>query len=154
MVAAIRARSTDAAAENVRTVQAGLLGYVHEGNPVDAIYTRNALHHLPDAWKAVALRRTAGLLREGGTLRLRDLVFSFPAADAEAGIRRWIDATAAEDQAVGWTRPELETHVRDEHSTFTWLLEPMLAGAGFEIVASAYAPVGAYADYTCVKTGS
>jgi hypothetical protein len=38
----------------------------------------------------------------------------------------------------GWTREELEMHVRDGYSTFTWLLEPMLAGAGFEIAATDY----------------
>jgi SAM-dependent methyltransferase len=152
MVRAIRARAADTGARNVVVVQAGFLGYAHHGDPVEAVYTRNALHHLPDLWKAIALRRMAGLLANGGTLRLRDLVFSFAAADAEAGIRRWIDATAAEDAALGWTRAELEDHVRDEHSTFTWLLEPMLAQAGLEIVESAYAPVGAYADYTCVVT--
>ena len=152
MVAAIRARAVRAEADNVVVVQAGVLGYAHDGGPVDAIYTRNALHHLPDPWKAIALRRMAGLLVQGGTLRLRDLVFSFPAADAESGIRRWIDATASEDAAVGWTRAELEAHVRDEHSTFTWLLEPMLEQAGFEIVESAYAPIGAYADYTCITS--
>ena len=152
MVTAIRARAKEAGTDNLEAVQAGFLGYVHDGDPVDAIYTRNALHHLPDAWKAVALRRMAGLVVQGGTLRLRDLVFSFPAAGAEAGIRRWIDATAADDPAVGWTRPELETHVREEHSTFTWLLEPMLADAGFEIVEAAYAPIGVYAAYTCVRS--
>jgi SAM-dependent methyltransferase len=154
MVAAIRARAADTGTRDVHAVHAGFLGYAHEGEPVDAIYTRNALHHLPDAWKPVALRRMADLLVDGGTLRLRDLVFSYAAADAGAGIGRWIDATASDDPAVGWTRAELETHVRDEHSTFTWLLEPMLVEAGFEMAASAYAPIGAYADYTCVKTGS
>jgi SAM-dependent methyltransferase len=152
MVAAIRARAREAGTRTVAAVRAGFLGYAHEGGPVDAIYTRNALHHLPDVWKAVALGRMAGLLVEGGALRLRDLVFSFAAADAEAGIRRWIDATASDDPAMGWTRAELETHIRDEHSTFTWLLEPMLVEAGFEIVTSAYAPIGAYADYTCVRS--
>jgi RimJ/RimL family protein N-acetyltransferase/SAM-dependent methyltransferase len=152
MVSAIRARVAREGAHNVDVIEAGFLGYAHERGPVEAIYTRNALHHLPDPWKAIALRRMAGLLVEGGTLRLRDLVFSFSAADAEAGIRRWIDATASEDAAAGWTRAELETHVRDEHSTFTWLLEPMLEQAGFEIVESAYAPIGAYADYTCVTS--
>jgi len=153
MVAAIRAKAARPGTSNVGAVRAGFLGYAHDGEPVEAIYTRNALHHLPDAWKAIALRRMADLLVEGGTLRLRDLVFSFEPADAEAGIRRWIDATASDDPARGWTRAELETHVREEHSTFTWLLEPMLARAGFEIVTSAYAPIGAYADYTCEKTG-
>jgi SAM-dependent methyltransferase len=150
MVATIRARAASTGARNVVVVRAGFLGYAHDAAAAEVIYTRNALHHLPDLWKAIALRRMAGLLVPGGTLRLRDLVFSFTAADAESGIRRWIDATASDDPAVGWTRAELETHVRDEHSTFTWLLEPMLAQAGLEIVESAYAPIGAYADYTCV----
>jgi SAM-dependent methyltransferase len=154
MVAAIRAKAAGAGTANVVAVRAGFLGYAHHGEPVEAIYTRNALHHLPDVWKAVALRRMAGLLVDGGTLRLRDVVFSFDLDDAEAGIRRWIDATASDDAATGWTRAELETHVREEHSTFTWLLEPMLARAGFTIAASASAPIGAYAEYTCEKTGT
>jgi SAM-dependent methyltransferase len=153
MVAAVRAKAASAGAANIETVRAGFLGYTHDDEPVDGIYTRNALHHLPDLWKAIALRRMAELLVHGGMLRLRDLVFSFAPADAQAGIRRWIDATACDDPAAGWTRAELEKHVRDEHSTFTWLLEPMLVRAGFEIAASAYAPIGAYAEYTCVKTG-
>jgi hypothetical protein len=152
MVEAIRARVAKDGVRNVAVVQAGFLSYAHEGDAVEAVYTRNALHHLPDLWKAIALRRLAGLLVQGGTLRLRDLVFSFAAADAEAGIGRWIDATASDDPAVGWTRAELEAHVRDEHSTFTWLLEPMLEQAGLEIVEAAYAPIGAYADYTCVTS--
>ena len=31
----------------------------------------------------------------------------------------------------GWERWELEEHIRDESSTFTWLLEPMIERAGF-----------------------
>ena len=41
------------------------------------IYTRHALHHLPDLWKVVALGRMAALLVPGGVLFLRDLVFAF-----------------------------------------------------------------------------
>jgi SAM-dependent methyltransferase len=152
MVAALRAKASSAGVANVAAAQAGFLSYAHAGGPVEAVYSRNALHHLPDLWKAIALHRIAGLLRTGGILRLRDLAFSFPATDAEAGLERWIDATARETPDLGWTRAELETHVRDEHSTFTWLLEPMLVQAGFEIVEAAYAPIGAYADYTCVRS--
>ncbi len=47
---------------------------------------RNALHHLPDSWKGIALARMASLLAAGGILRLRDLAFSFQPADAEAGV--------------------------------------------------------------------
>jgi len=58
-------------------VQAGFLSYEHEGNAADIVYSRNALHHLPDFWKAVALERIAGILKPDGTPRLRDLVFDF-----------------------------------------------------------------------------
>jgi len=152
MVAALRAKAANMGAVNITPVRAGFLGYAHDGDPVEAVYSRNALHHLPDLWKVIAIRRMAGLLVTGGILRLRDLVFSFPASGAEAGIERWIDATATDRPDIGWTRTELETHVRDEHSTFTWLLEPMLVQAGFEIVEAAYAAIGAYADYTCVRS--
>jgi SAM-dependent methyltransferase len=151
MVGAIRERASAAGVTNVEAVQAGFLNYSHEGGPADAVYTRNALHHLPDFWKVVALQRIANVLVDGGVLRLRDLVFSFPPEDAEAGVGDWIASHASDDPATGWTTAELEAHLRDEHSTFTWLLEPMLDRAGFQIVDAQYAPVGAYAAYTCVK---
>lgn len=148
MVDALRAKAGEQA--NVECVQAGFLSYRHTGAPPDFVYSRNALHHLPDFWKAVALERLSARLQEGGTLRLRDLVFSYEPADAEAGIAAWLDrAVASSDD--GWTRAELETHLREEFSTFTWLLEPMLEHAGFEIVARDHAAIGAYADYVCVR---
>jgi len=30
-----------------------------------------------------------------------------------------------------WSRDEFEEHVREEHSTFSWLLERMIERAGF-----------------------
>src|SRR6266851_5505142 len=104
----------------------------HAGEPADFVYTRNALHHLPDFWKAIALQRMARLLRSGGILRLRDLIFSFEPVDADRVVDAWLKAAPVRPES-GWTRSELETHLRDEHSTFTWLLEPMLDRAGFEI---------------------
>jgi SAM-dependent methyltransferase len=143
MLDAVRARGVP----NVECVQAGFLSY--EGDGADVVYTRNALHHLPDFWKAIALKRVAGLLPLGGVLRLRDLVFSFEPQDAEHRIAEWLDR-AAERPEDGWTREELETHLREEHSTFAWLLEPMLEHAGFEIESAEYRG-GVYAAYTCVK---
>ncbi len=135
---------------NVECVRAGFLSYEHTGPRADFIYTRNALHHLPDFWKAIALYRMAELLRPGGILRLRDLVFAFDPRDAEVFIRRWLD-TAAERPEDGWTRDELEVHLRDEHSTFSWLMEPMIEQAGFSIQQADYGTVGVYTDYVCVK---
>jgi SAM-dependent methyltransferase len=151
MVDAIQAKAVEQHAVNVECVQAGFLSYEHEGAPVDFVYTRNALHHLPDFWKGIALSRMAELLAPGGILRLRDLVFSFDLPEAKAGIAGWIDTVAAERPEDGWTRDELVTHLREEYSTFTWLLEPLIERAGFEIVAADYGATGAYADYACAK---
>lgn len=141
MVALMRSRGIDA-------VQAGLLTYEHEGDPADAVVSRNVLHHLPDFWKAVALERVARMLRPGGAFFLRDIVYAFEPGDAEAAIEAWLQA-APDDPADGWTRPQLAEHVRDEHSTFTWLLEPMLQRAGFEIRERSASAI--YASYRCVR---
>jgi SAM-dependent methyltransferase len=152
MVDAIRSKSVSAGV-NVECVRAGFLSYTHEGDLPDFIYTRNALHHLPDFWKGIALRRIAALLALGGTFQLRDLVFSFDLRDAETGIASWLES-AADSRDAGWTREELVTHLRDEYSTYTWLLEPMIARAGFEIAIADYGNVEAYASYICVKPAS
>ena len=143
MVAKMRARGIEA-------VQAGFLTYEHRGEPPDAVMTRNALHHLPDFWKALALTRIAQMLRPGGVLLLRDLVFSFAPAEARTSIKVWLDS-APTDPARGWTSAQLAEHVRTEHSTFTWLLEPMLERAGFEVMARSLSNDGIYAAYTCVR---
>jgi cyclopropane fatty-acyl-phospholipid synthase-like methyltransferase len=143
MVAATQAKVAARGLTNVECVAAGLLRYEHDGEPADAVYSRNALHHLPDFWKAFALARIASILRPGGMLRLRDIVFSFEPDEAERRLRDWFESPGA------WSREELEAHVRDEHSTFTWLLEPMLEGAGFEIVDAAYDSRRVFARYVC-----
>jgi SAM-dependent methyltransferase len=153
MVDAIRSKAADAGA-NVECVQGGFLSYDHDGEAPDFIYTRNALHHLPDLWKGVALSRLAALLTAGGMFQLRDLVFSFDLSEAEAGIAGWLQTAAADRPEDGWTREELETHLREEYSTFTWLLEPMMARAGFEIVTADYGTLGVYANYICAKRAS
>ena len=145
MVAAIRAHGIEA-------VHAGFLTYQHEGAPPDAVYTRNALHHLPDFWKALALERITRLLAPGGVLRLRDLVYSFEPAEAETALVSWF-AEAPEDPAAGWTAAQLAEHVREEHSTFAWLLEPMLERVGPEIRERWLSPTRTYAAYTCLKNG-
>jgi ubiquinone/menaquinone biosynthesis C-methylase UbiE len=139
------------AGDNVEVVEAGFLTYQHSGEPADLVYSRFALHHLPDFWKALALGRIAGMLRPGGVLRLSDVVYSFEPADVEQRIEAWIEETMSADVEAGWTRSELAEHVRDEHSTFTWLLEPMIERAGFEITDADYSASGMFARYLCRK---
>lgn len=146
MLAIVRERAARVA--NLELVAAGFLTYEHLGDPPQLVHSRNALHHLPDFWKALALRRIRDLLAPGGVLVLRDLVYVFEPQDASVELERWF-AGATPLPADGWTRAELEEHVRAEHSTFAWLLEPLLLHAGFEIRSAEHR--GVYATYVCER---
>jgi ubiquinone/menaquinone biosynthesis C-methylase UbiE len=136
---------------NVETVDAGFLTYEHSGTPADVVYSRFALHHLPDFWQAIALRRVADMLLPGGVLRLSDVVYGFEPADAERCVEAWIAELMSADVEHGWTRAEIAEHVRDENSTFTWLLEPMIERAGLEIIDADHSASGMLARYLCQK---
>jgi hypothetical protein len=41
--------------------------------------------------------------------------------------------------------------VRDEHSTYTWLLEPMIERAGFDVIDANYSASGVFVRYLCSK---
>jgi ubiquinone/menaquinone biosynthesis C-methylase UbiE len=149
MLDAAQAKAARQRLANVEFVRQGLLTYQHQGELADFVFTKNTLHQLPDFWKAVALQRIASVLKPDGVLRLRDLVFSFEAAGADQVLEAWFNV-APQSPSEGYTRSELETHVRTEYSTFSWLLEPMLTHAGFEITQTKYLSP-AFAAYTCVK---
>jgi SAM-dependent methyltransferase len=142
-------RAARAGLSNIDCVHAGFLTYEHAGPPAGGVYTRNALHHLPDFWKAIALQRIAQVLRPGGVLRLHDLIYDFQPSEAGAVLGRWLDG-ATTDPARGYTRQDLAEHIRTEHSTYRWLFEPMLAAAGFEIVTADFRQ-SVYGAYTCVR---
>ena len=92
----------------------------------------------------------ARLLRRGGVLRLSDIVYSFEPEEAGAAVEAWL-GTAPENETTGWTAAELAAHVRNEYSTFTWLLEPILEHAGFEICDRWTSENRFYAAYTCLR---
>lgn len=148
MLARLRTKLAASGLSNVEVVQAGFLTYEHRGRPADVVYSRWALHHLPDFWKSVALRRMRGFVRDGGLLRLSDVVYSFEPSDAEERIEAWcatLPTTA--DGNSDWIRADIEEHLRDEHSTYSWLLEPMIDRSGFRIECTEYSPDGFFADY-------
>jgi ubiquinone/menaquinone biosynthesis C-methylase UbiE len=150
MLGLLKEKIDKAGIDNIECVQAGFLSYQHAGEPVDFVYSRHALHHLPDFWKVIALNRIAHILKPGGVLYLRDLVYAFEPAEAEPTVEKWL-AGAVDDPAKGWTREELETHVREEFSPFSWLLEPMIERSGFRIQ-DIQRQGQIYAAYTCVKS--
>lgn len=146
---ALRERAAAAGAASLECVRGGFLTYEHAGEPADAVFTRHALHQLPDFWKVQALRRIAGMLRPGGVLRLHDLIYDFSPAGTESAVERWLEG-ASGDPATGYTRKELAEHIRGEHSTYRWLFEPMLTATGFEIADTSFRDA-VYGSYTCLK---
>jgi ubiquinone/menaquinone biosynthesis C-methylase UbiE len=149
MLEVLRNRASELGLDNFDCIEAGFLSYEHAGPPADAVYTRNALHQLPDFWKALALTRIAAFMRSGGVLRLHDLIYDFQPSQAEAVFTRWL-SHAATDPTRGYTREDFAEHIHTEHSTFRWLFEPMLSAAGFEI-ATAHFDGSVYGTYTCIK---
>ncbi len=149
MIERLRGVIDAAGVTNVECVVAGFLSYEHAGPPADAIYSRNALHQLPDFWKGIALHRMAQMMRPSGILRLHDLVYDFNPAEARAVDERWMSAASSE-AATGYTADDFATHIRAEFSTYRWLFEPLLDAAGFDIIDSdVHRQV--YATYTCIK---
>lgn len=150
MLARLEEKAARMGMGNVECVRGGFLTYEHRGDAADFVYSRHALHHLPDFWKALALERISAILEPGGVLHLRDIVFSFDAREAEQTIETWLE-NAAERPELGWTRSEIEKDIREEYITFDWLLEPMLERAGFGIQATNHDASQVFSAYTCVK---
>lgn len=132
---------------NVDLVRVGMVEYDHEGAPAAAVFSKNALHHLPDFWKVEALKTMYETLEPGGLLRLRDLVYSFDPADSHEEVEAWLEGM----EDTQFTETELHRHFREEFSTYDFLMEPMLREAGFEIRTADYR-AGFYAAYTCRAT--
>ncbi len=149
MLSLLHRRATAAGLSNLHCVEAGFLTNEHAGPPVDTVYSRKALHHLPDFWKAIALDRISRLLKPHGVLLLHDLIYDFQPSAADEVMSRWLDG-AVDDPTCGYTRDDFITHIRTEHSTFRWLFEPMLAAAGLEVVTVDFRR-SVYGAYTCVK---
>ena len=131
---------------NIIFCHGGFLTYVHTADPADFIVTSLALHHLPDFWKCVALRRLHSMLKPEGRLLLSDVVYS--ADNYEANISGWISSL----EKVGGREflEDAEMHIRDEYSTFTWIIESLLEKTGFRIDTVNY-DKGVFAQYVCTK---
>ena len=133
---------------NVEFNHAGFLTYDHNGEPFDAVISQLALHHLPDFWKIIALKRIYQLLKNGGTFYLADVVFSFPVEEYDYKIENWI-GTMRERAGIGFAK-EAGIHIKKEYSTFDWIMETLLKKAGFRIDKADYFE-GFTAVYICTK---
>ena len=130
MLAATKARATNLGLSNITYEQAGFLTFAASGD-LDLIISKNALHHLPDMWKAVALTRLRDALRPGGRICIRDVAFNCAPDALPRAVESWAAHMARE---TGYTRQEVAGHVRDEHSTFSWVITRMIEEAGFRVL--------------------
>jgi putative AdoMet-dependent methyltransferase len=148
MLAYARKKAERRNASNITFQHGGFLTYVHRDEPVDAVISQLALHHLPDFWKGIALVNIHQLLREGGRLYLHDVVFSFPLVKYQEAIESFIMQT--EETAGKEIADEIKNHVREEYSTFTWIMEELLLRSGFRIDRAEYRNEF-FATYFCTR---
>lgn len=80
-------------------------------------------------------------------LRLADVVYSFDLCEAHERLEAWCAGAEGNGSEQDWSRAELEEHVRDEHSTFSWLLEPMIERSGLRIEDASYSDDAIFASY-------
>jgi len=118
---------------NVVFLQGGFLSYNHGGEPLDAVVSQLALHHLPDFWKQIALLRLSGMLRKGGRLCLRDVVYSFDPSEYESFFEGLIGRESRNMKGSTGLSDSLINHVKNEYSTMDWIMRGMMERAGFHI---------------------
>jgi putative AdoMet-dependent methyltransferase len=132
---------------NIEFHNSGFLTYENCDEPFDIIITQLALHHLPDYWKMIALRRIYKTLKKDGKFYLSDVVFPSSIQNYDiyfAKIINDLGKSTGEEIAR-----ETETHIREEFSTLDWIMESLLKNVGFCIEYVKYE--GFMASYICKK---
>jgi len=119
----------------IRTQSAGLLSFAYQPNSYDLIVSEFTLHHLPDFWKAVAMSRIFAALKPGANFFLRDIVFVRTPDGTERDVEEWAEFSITNHD---FNHDSVVTHMRDEYSTFGWVIERMLTDVGFELTSADY----------------
>ncbi len=143
-----RAQARDAGLDNIAFHHGGFLTYEHADEPVDRVLSSLALHHLNDFWKLIGLYRLARIMKPGGRLWLYDVVFSFGPENYEThieGLFRGMEAKGGAGLAG-----DFAAHVRDEFTTYDWIMEGLLRRAGFRIDRAEYQN-SVFATYLCTR---
>jgi ubiquinone/menaquinone biosynthesis C-methylase UbiE len=148
MLAIVKEKAQKQGIINIEPVNAGYLTYEHQGEPVDIIVTKGAFHHLPDFWKVVALSRMHEILKPAGRLFLSDVIFSFDIKDYVAEINDFLGGIRAKTGESLYQDGIL--HIKEEYSTFDWVMDEMLRKTNFEITKKEIR-TKTNIDYYCVR---
>ena len=116
--------------KNIEFCSGGFLSYQSNGVLFDGIFSQLALHHLPDFWKYVAIQRIYNFLKPGGLFYLRDVIFSSNVKDYRELFQTFINFFQIDPEFAD----RVSGHIRDEFSTFDWVIEGYLRQAGFRII--------------------
>jgi ubiquinone/menaquinone biosynthesis C-methylase UbiE len=129
MLAIAQSKATAKGIHNIEFCHAGFLQF-QVSTPVDVVFSKWAFHHLPDYWKQAALFNINRMLKMDGVFMLTDLVFRYD-PDYEQTIDAMIhDLSKNFDEAF---IQETRVHIRDEYSTFDWILRGLIERAGFSL---------------------
>jgi len=133
---------------NISFVKGGFLTYDADNELFDAVVSQLALHHLPDFWKFTALKHIHSMLKTGGRFYLRDVVFSSGIDDIDVFISKLLESIP--EDVKDEMASEYILHIKEEFSTFDWVMEELIERAGFRIEESIY-DNGFIASYLCIK---
>ena len=136
--------------ENIPIVfsHAGFLTFLLPPETLDVVVSQFALHHLPDFWKSIALKRIFAAMRPGGRFFLQDCVLPSTVDDYDkyfAEVVSRIETTGGEKVAK-----DTEKTFRDEFVTLDWIMTELLEKAGFRIISREYS-VPFINTYLCLK---
>ncbi len=129
------ARRRFKAEPHVEILESSFQDFDPKGRSFTKVYTRDALHHISDADKAVFLKKVSSAMKPGGLFLLEDAIFDFPAADLDAN---W-DALMAEAEKYygeAWRtrKKEVTGYIRNEFPTGLPEIKKMAEAAGFKVL--------------------
>lgn len=145
MLEFVREKASKEELPEIATQHAGFLTMHFPPASFDAAVSGAALHHLPDAWKFVALHNIANALKPGGQFILRDVVFVLDGNEApETCFERLVTSMPS-------MRAEVARHIAQEFSTYDWIMEGLLERAGFDTLSKSLLQES-FVMYHCRKT--
>lgn len=147
MLAQLKRKARLEKIENITTENAGFLTFNCE-EKYDRAVSSMALHHLSDFWKQLAVKRIADSLKPGGRFFLVDVVYDFPFGEYEEHLDALVKNLAEMNTLMG---EEAVIHIRDELSTFSWIMEKILTDAGF-VIDQKITHDGVVVKYCCTKS--
>ncbi|WP_407355075.1 class I SAM-dependent methyltransferase [Methanolobus sp. WCC5] len=148
MVEFARKKAHWARRDNIELVNSGFLTYDPAERKFNVIVTQLVLHHLPDFWKLAALKNISSMLEPEGRFYLRDVIYSSEIYDYDSFFSQTLRNIPhdAGDKMVD----DFVHHIKEEFSTFDWVMEGLLEKAGFTIEKAFYED-GFMATYLCRK---